>query len=94
MKNYILIIALLISITSCEKILVEKSSGTGNLEIFDEYATLVQEKYAMLEFKNVDITFLSDSIRKTIGYESKNELFEKLAIITKRLRDGHSEFNR
>ncbi len=90
MKLYIIIIALLISITSCEKILVEKNGGTDNLAIFDEYAKIVQEKYAMLEFKKVDIISLRDSIKQTIGDESQGELFEKLAFITRKLHDGHS----
>ncbi|MCH2225368.1 MAG: S41 family peptidase [Crocinitomicaceae bacterium] len=64
---------------------------TDNISIFNEYAKLVKEKYAMLEFKNVDIDFLTDSIAPSITNEmSTDSLFSKLAIITKRLRDGHS----
>ncbi len=93
MKLYIIIVALLLSITSCEKILVEKNGGTDNLAIFDEYAKLVEEKYAMLEFKKVDIISLRDSIKQTIGDESQAELFEKLAFITRKLHDGHSSLD-
>ena len=76
----------------CEKIGMEPNPATNNLAIFDEYATLVKEKYAMLDYKNVDIDFLADSIRATITEDlSDTELFEKLSIITIRLRDGHSD---
>lgn len=65
--------------------------ATDDLAIFEEYVKLVREKYAMLDFKGVDIEQLSDSLRQTInGDISDAELFEKLATITRRLRDGHS----
>ncbi len=65
--------------------------ATDPVSVFDEYATLVREKYAMLDFKGVNIDQLADSIRATIQPGiSDDELFGKLAIITARLRDAHS----
>lgn len=84
-------IAIACILSSCEKVLMNTKPETDALSIFDEYATLVKEKYAMLDFKGVDIDFLADSIRNTIQSDlSDEELFNKLGIITTRLRDGHS----
>jgi hypothetical protein len=95
MKNLRYISIALIAMTlftSCERIFMEVKPTTDNLSIFDEYAELVKTKYAMLEFKGVDINFLADSIRSTITDDlTADELFDKLAIITSRLRDGHSD---
>ena len=90
-KNIFILIITLTVFTSCEKIFMAPNPETDNLSIFDEYATLVTEKYAMLEFKGVNIDELTDSIRATISPDlSEADLFGKLAIITNRLRDGHS----
>ena len=92
--NHIKNIIFFIGITffaSCEKVFMEPNPQTDNLSIFDEYATLVKEKYAMLDFKGVQIDFLRDSIRATISDDlTQAQLFEKLTIITHRLRDAHS----
>ena len=80
-----------VAFSACEKALMDEVSGTDAISIFDEYATLVKEKYAMLDYKNVEIDALSDSIRLTITPGiSELELFNKLGIITERLRDAHS----
>ena len=93
MKSFKLIgfIAIVFFLNSCERTLMEVKPNTDALSIFDEYATLVKEKYAMLDFKQVNIDFLADSIRNTIQSDiGDEELFHKLGIITTRLRDGHS----
>ncbi len=85
------VLSLLYTLTACEKAFMDANPETDALSIFDEYTTLVKEKYAMLEFKGVDINQLSDSLRSTIN-EGIDEaaLFGKLAVITTRLRDAHS----
>jgi len=95
MKNIIFICLIgLLAFSSCEKIIMESNPKTSNTAIFNEYATLVKEKFAMLKFKGVDINFLQDSIVATIDNNtSQVELFEKLSIITKKLRDGHSDLS-
>lgn len=91
MKQYIILFAAIIGLVSCEKLIMKPNAGTDNKAIFEEYATLVKEKYAMLDFKGVDIDHLTDSIGNTITQDMPEDtLFKKLAIITKRLRDGHS----
>ena len=70
---------------------MKPNAETDNIAIFEEYRKLVKEKYAMLEFKNVDIDHLMDSIRPFITNDMhKDSLFSNMAIINKRLRDGHS----
>ncbi|NPA35980.1 MAG: S41 family peptidase [Chlorobi bacterium] len=95
MKKYIyLIIGITILNSGCEKIFMEPNPGTSNIDIFNEYAKLVKEKFAMLEFKDVDIDFLKDSIGATVNNElSEKELFAKLTAITNKLRDGHSDLS-
>ena len=64
-------------LASCEKVLTKPAPSTDAVAIFDEYATLVKEKYAMLDFKGVDIEILSDSIRGTIQADiSDTDLFK------------------
>lgn len=78
-------------LTSCEKVLLDANPKTDALAVFDEYSTLVKEKYAMLEFKGVDIDQLSDSLRATISEDvNDTQLFNALGGITARLRDAHS----
>lgn len=91
MKQYIFLLALIIGLISCEKLIMKPNAKTDNKAIFEEYAMLVKEKYAMLDFKGVDIDHLIDSIGNTITNDlPEDTLFAKLAIITHRLRDGHS----
>lgn len=91
LKIKICLFLFLAVLSSCEKALMESSPETNALAIFDEYATLVQEKYAMLDFKNVDINSLKNSLKGRItNSTSQKELFEILGEITKSLRDGHS----
>lgn len=94
-KNIFLLFITISFFSSCEKVFMKPNPETDNLSIFDEYSTLVKEKYAMLDFKGVNIQQLSDSIRATITDDlTEQELFAKLAIITTRLRDGHSDLSR
>ena len=93
-KSFFFFSAVLFFFTSCEKAFMEANPDTDDLSIFDEYTKLVREKYAMLDYKGVDIDMLSDSLRATInGDISDDELFMKLAVITNRLRDGHSDLS-
>lgn len=84
----------ILSIISCEKVIMEGNPETGPLAIFDEYTTLVKEKYAMLEFKGVDIDALSAQIRSNLSNTTTDEeLFQAIGQITLALRDGHSSID-
>ncbi len=95
MRNirYILFVALiLVTATGCEKIFMAPNPGTSNIDILNEYAKLVKEKFAMLEYKGVDIDHLRDSIAATITDNmTEDELFAALTTITYKLHDGHSD---
>jgi hypothetical protein len=74
---------------------MQPNPGTSNLEIFNEYANLVKEKFSMLEFKDVNIDHLQDSIGNTITEDlTEDQLFDKLAFITRQLKDGHSSIGK
>lgn len=91
MKHALIILTVVIGLISCEKLIMKPNASTDNTAIFQEYSQLVKEKHAMLEFKGVDIDHLIDSIGNTITNDMHEDtLFKKLAIITLRLRDGHS----
>ncbi|MCL3781026.1 hypothetical protein EMN47_11585 [Prolixibacteraceae bacterium JC049] len=80
-----------IAFVGCEEALMSPKPKVNNIAVFDEYVKLVKEKYAMLEFKQVDIDALSQRLRKDITNDmSKKELFEKMGEITQSLKDGHS----
>lgn len=90
-KHIIVFVCLLIGLSSCEKILMKPNPTDSNIDVFNEYATLVKEKYAMLEFKGVDIDFLIDSLGNLITPDMHSDtLFTKLAVITSKLHDAHS----
>lgn len=89
--TYITFLGLIIIFSACENILMESNPETTNTAVFNEYATLVKEKYAMLEFKNVNIDALIDSLNPLITDKMDEEtFFNHLSIITARLRDAHS----
>lgn len=89
--KFILVLLLAFGLFSCEKVLLKPNPSSENLAVFDEYVKIVTEKYAMLEFKGVDIETLSDSLRATVTPDlSQSEFFTKMGTITERLRDGHS----
>ncbi len=94
-KSIYLLIALIFTISSCEKAFMEPNPETDKKAIFNEYVTLVKEKYAMLTYKNVDIDELASTIGATIDEStSETELFQKLGIITLALKDGHSDLSK
>ncbi len=71
------------AITACEKLFMKPNAVTSPEAIFQEYASLVKEKYAMLDFKGVDIDFLTDSIGATFSKDmSDTAVLWKLTHIT------------
>lgn len=89
--NLILLMAGVFVLFSCEKIFMEPNPSTSNEAIFEEYVKVVKEKYAMLEFKGVDIDALADSLRPFVQTTStEKELWDLMTVITYRLKDGHS----
>ena len=91
MKRLIFFITVSFLFSSCEKVFMKPNPEVSNKAIFNEYAKLVKEKFAMLKLKGVDIDHLRDSIGATITEDmNESELFSKLTVITESLKDGHS----
>ena len=96
MKNkfskIIVALAFLVFVTSCEKMILEPNPSDDNLSVFDEYWKLVNKKYAMLKFKNVDWQNGQGNqcVRKSIMRCRKKPLFEVLGDMATLLHDAHS----
>ena len=95
MKNkiskIIIALAFLVFATSCEKMILEPNPSDDNLSVFDEYWKLVNEKYAMLEFKNVDWQMVRDTMRPKINNEMSEEaFFGVIGDMATLLHDAHS----
>ena len=95
MKNKIQYItaffAIIILATSCEKIALEPNPSDAKLDVFDEYWTLVNEKYAMLEFKGVDWEMVRDTTRPKVSKDMSEEaFFNVLSDMAFTLRDAHT----
>ena len=83
--------AIILLISSCEKIAMNPSPGSDNLSIFNEYAQFATEKYALSEVKGVDLVSLADSIRPFITESlTQEELYDFMSLITSRMREGHT----
>lgn len=96
MKTHIILLVAisLIALSGCEEIFMHPEPGTDNLSIFDEYAKICSEKFALEEVKGIDIDVLADSIRPFITDElNEEELFNYLGIITNRLEEGHTKLS-
>lgn len=89
--NYILVFAVGVTFISCEKLIMKPNAKTNPVAIFQEYTTIVKEKYGMLEFKKVNMDHLSDSLRPFVFDEmSDDSLFGVLSVVVQRLKDGHT----
>lgn len=90
--RYILLLSIVIlSFTACENAYMNPTPETDNLSIFNEYAKIVTEKYALSDVKNVDLEALADSIRPFISDNiSEEELYDYMYIITQRMQEGHT----
>lgn len=96
MKNtrYLLIVLVtVISLSSCEQLVMEPNPETDNIAIFEEYWKLVNEKFAMFSDpgKAINRNLLYSENKALIDNTiSSDSLFNVLARITLSLKDGHS----
>jgi hypothetical protein len=94
MKTSIKIFLILFSLAfvSCEKIVMNPKPGTDNLSIFNEYAKICIEKFALGEVKGVNLVELADSIRPYVTDNlSEQELFDLMGIFVDRMQEGHTK---
>lgn len=82
---------LLLTTVSCEKIAMHPEPTQDQRVVFDEYAKICIEKYALSEVKGVDLVALRDSIAPLITPSMSNEeLFDLMSIMTLRMNEGHT----
>ena len=94
MKKYILgLIFFSFLIASCEKAFVEPApNGNNQVEIFEEFWNIFNEKYAMFDFKGVDWQAEYERNRPLVNENTTDaELFEIMGNMVLKLRDGHSD---
>lgn len=90
-NKLILLVVGLLGLVSCEKIIMKPKPETNSVAIFEEYTRLTKEKYGMLDFKQVDIDHLSDSLRPFVfDGMTEDSLFSVLGIVVQQLKDGHT----
>ena len=88
----ILLIFLVLSLSSCEKIFFEPDLATTDpLENFDYLWNEVDKKYSYFELKNIDWNQVRDTYRPMLSANSSDEeLFDVLASMLNTLRDDHT----
>ncbi len=87
----IFVTLLLINLFSCEKTALEPDAPDDNLSAFNEYWKVIHEKYAMLDFKNVDWEMVRDTHRTKVTNEMSDLAFlEVLGSMAATLRDAHT----
>lgn len=93
-KYTLLILSTLFLFNACEYAYFNPKPETDNLSIFEEYSKIVNEKYALAEVKGVDLVALQDSIRPFITDDlTQEELYDYMYLITKRMKEGHTNLN-
>lgn len=81
---------ILIGITSCEKLFIEKDPKNNPVANFDALWKNVDEKYAFFTYKNIDWDKIYQKYRNQVGPETGDlELFDIMADMLFELKDGH-----
>ncbi|HLW40446.1 MAG TPA: hypothetical protein VKX31_08650, partial [Brumimicrobium sp.] len=88
----LLLIALILTLSSCEKILFKKDRGSVSpLENFDYLWEEVDKKYSYFELKSVNWNQVKATYRPMLSENSsEEELFAVLASMLNELRDDHT----
>jgi hypothetical protein len=88
--RYILFLIPLISLISCEKILLEKDPVNDPVTNFDYLWEDVQNRYSFFELKEINWPAIRDQYRPQIRPElTDRQLFDILSDMLYELRDGH-----
>ena len=93
MKSKIILFLLVTTLffISCERMVMNSKPGTDNLSLFNEYSKICIDKFGLSEVKGINLTELADSIKPYINSDlSKEELFNYMGILTKRMQEGHT----
>lgn len=91
LKIIIISFATIMSLTSCEKVFMKPNPQTDNISIFEEFYKVIDEKYAMLEFKGVNWKNEYQTYRDKVNNEiTDDSLFSVLGEMILKLRDAHT----
>ena len=96
MKNFktilkFFVIASLLGMVSCEKILFETEPKSNPIEVYDYFIADIKKYYGLFAYKGIKIdTFGNYSRPKVTLNTSDNELFEIMARQLATLKDGHN----
>jgi hypothetical protein len=98
-KYSFLLICAFALFSSCEKILVEPTQDSTPTAIFEQTWTAIDQKYAFLDYKNLNWDSIGAVYRKQVSNSiSDDSLFAVLDKMLYTLKDGHvnlkSDFNR
>ncbi len=88
-----------LTMSSCEKIFMQRQPGTDPVSVFEQVWTFADQNYSFFEFKGIDWDSVKTEYALKISENMEDEaLFDTLADMLYLLRDGHvnlsSDFNR
>lgn len=90
MKQLIYLITIVIILSSCEKVLMEKEPADDPINNFEYLWNTANDKYSFFEYKGIDWNEVYNEYRSQIYPEMKDgELFYLLADMLNELQDGH-----
>jgi len=90
MRKITLIIIVIFSLTSCEKVLMEKEPSANAITTFENLWQTADEKYSFFEYKGIDWSEVYDEYKPRIYADMNDEhLFMILGSMLNELKDGH-----
>jgi C-terminal processing protease CtpA/Prc len=92
MKNYLILIVLLLTFSSCEKVLMGEDKASSNpIENFEYLWNEVDKKYSYFELKNIDWNEVKLRYQDSLKTEmTEEQLFHVLGSMLNELRDDHT----
>ena len=89
-RSTILSVLVLLLVTGCEKVLMEKDPGDDPVANFEALWNTANDKYSFFEYKGIDWDAIYDEYRPQVSQDMTNyELFNVLKEMLNELRDGH-----
>lgn len=90
MKKIIPLLIVVIVLSGCEKMLMEKEVGDDPVTNFEYLWRTADEKYSFFEYKNIDWDAVYQEYRPQVSNDMTNyQLFSVLKEMLNELRDGH-----
>lgn len=90
MKKLIILLVIVFSSTSCEKVLFKPNVKISSESIFEEYTEVMKEKYALFDVKDIDWDQKYNDFKPLItSSTTSSQLFDILGSMSLSLKDGH-----